>query len=188
MVVVVPEGGNAYGYDQLLSDATEILGRDPFTAAYRMAISEINKRLRVRQMLQEELGGIDLPSDFLEAETVKVESRVFTPTGGPLVTDGTFVIHNGTLSTCPEHTENIFLRYYEGVQVLTGNETDAVMTAYPEIFLFGLLAMHATLARDADGSANWGPRFFEAIEVANKADIMARQSALPISPKPAMVV
>lgn len=188
MVVVVPEGAEPYGYDDLFSDATEILGRAPFSAAYRMAVSEINKRLRVRQMLQETTGGVDLPDTFLEAETVKVDTTVFTPTGGPLVTDGTFVIHNGSLSTCPEHTENIFVRYYAGTPVLAAGENDSLLQAFPEIFLFGLLAQHATLARDADGMANWGPRFVDAIEEANKADVMARMSALPMTPKPAAVV
>lgn len=187
MVVIVPssDAGSAItDYDTLISSAEEVLGRAPFGMAYTLAISEINNRLRVREMLQEATGGISLPDDFLEMETLSVNDVVYTPVGAPLLTNGTFAVHNSAVTTCPEHTSGIFMRYYAKVEVLEAGETGPVLSRYPEVFLYGILAQHATLARDDDGMTRWGPRFIDTINEANKTDIMARQSAIPMMPRP----
>lgn len=187
MVVIVPSsdaGSAIVDLDTLLSSAEEVLGRAPFGTAYTLAVSEVNSRLRVREMLQERTGGITLPDDFLEMETLSVNGAIYTPATTPLATDGTFVVHNDSVTLCPEETTNIFMRYFAKVDILEAGETNAVLSRYPDVFLYGILAQHAALARDADGKASWGPLFLNAIEEANKTDIMARQSSIPMMPRP----
>lgn len=192
MVVVVPSelvGSEVSDYDTLISTATGILGRAPIVGAMTLATMDINRRLRVREMLVEQTGTNALPEDMLQPETVEVNGDTYSPVStARQLRNYTFAVLNGQITTKPEANEDIFLRYYARQDVLTEGDASALLTAYPEIFLYGLLWHHSRLVRDEAGAAAWGPAFTDAIDDANQADVNSRMSSLAMTPVPQVVV
>lgn len=185
MVVIVPgsdAGSVVTDYDELISNATEVLGRTPMAAAYTMSVSDINNRLRVREMLVEQTGTNTLPDDFIEADEVSVEGKTYSPAGSYGRTNRTFTVYNNTLVLCPETTDNIFLRYYSKNVILETGESSGILTRYPDVFLYGLLFHHARLVREVEGAASWGQAFADAVIKANEADLMGRMSSIAMQP------
>lgn len=178
-------------FTTLSSAAEEAAGRAMITGAITLATAEINRLLRVREMLVEVTQATaTLPSDFLEAETVKVADVVYSPSReSAQARSGVYMVHDGTLKFTPEETApDLFLRYYGKLDVLSGTNTNDVLDTYPEIYLYGLLAHHAQLVRDDAGVSYWRPLFIDAIGDANRHSAMSQMGSLtmrPVAPRSA---
>ena len=167
----------------LLDDAQAILGRAVMPGALDAVTADLNARLRVREMEASmqvpPASVIALPSDFIEAIAVDIDGCPLAPTTTQLLRPGTFAVAGSDM------------RLVDSGDVLTIDYTaritdpdGAVRTAYPNLYLYGLLAHHATLARDDDGANRWGALYDAALTEANARDARARQSQISMRPVP----
>lgn len=172
-------------YTTLASVAAEVAGRSMVTGAMTLATADINRRLRVREMLSDAtLSSLTLPSDFLEAETVQVGESIYSPSHASAQPGSrTYSIQNGALILEPvETTVSVALRYYARLAVLSGVNTNDVLDNHPDVYLYGLLAHHAQMIKDSEGVQTWRPLFIDAVGDANRSDAMSRQGALSMRP------
>lgn len=191
MTVVIPSDGELgiYGYETLFAAATEALGRAPLLGAYPLSIADINRKLRVREMLAERTGTNVLPDDFLEVDVVAVNDCPYRPVSSyGQHAYNTYSVKNAELILNPTADEEIFLRYYVRLYPLVAEETNSTLAAYPEVFLYGLLWHHSRLARDESGGAAWGAAFTSSWQDANRSDAMSRMGSVAMAPTPRVVV
>lgn len=176
-------------YDSLLSAVRLAMGRTPHTGSMALATADINRRLRVRQMITEVTQAtLTLPADFLEAETVKVADVLYVPSheGAQARGDGgTFSVNGGSLLLNPaDSAPDLYLRYYAKLDELESDTTNDVLTAYPDVYMFGWMFSHARLARDESGVSAWGSAFSDALQSANTANVAALQSGEAMAAMP----
>lgn len=84
----------------------------------------------------------------------------------------------------PDSAYTIQIQYYKKPDPITPlNQTNSVITGYPNIYLYGVLHQVFTWAQDMEESVIYAGKFQDAIKGANKADKKAR-----FGPAPAMSV
>lgn len=189
MTVLIPSpaASGFSDYAALKAAVEEVLGRELVTAAHPMLVGDLNSRLRVREMLTNATvssGG--LPDDFLEPATVKVDYRTYLPVSDARPGYGTYSVQNGLLILTPD-ADTAEMRYYSRLRVLDDADSGPVMSAYPEVYLYGLLWHHTQLVRDESG-ATWGQAYENAIGSAHRADAASRMGTESMSPVPRVVV
>lgn len=193
MVVFIsgpPSASEFTNYQQLVATAEEVMGRAPVAGSMTLLTSDLNNRLRLREMLAvAEQTTADLPEDFLEVETLKVDGITYTPDIEHGQQQCTYSVNAGTFVFNPEEdAPKIWLRYYTRLAPIEDVDTNPVLSRYPDIYLWGIMAHHAALTRDEAGVAAWGPRYENAIAEARKSDLSARQGAVSMRPRPAVTV
>ena len=179
-------------YTTLAATAKTSLGRDVIAGAVTLLVADLNRELRVREMLAEVTQtALTLPSDFLEMETLKVGGLVYLPQNETTQSrgdGGTYSVQNGSLLFNPAETApDLFMRYYAKIPTITGTETTTTLSSHPDLWLLGLMSFHARLTRDEKGSAAWGSAYQDALNQARIADIRSTQSAVAMSPRPRSV-
>lgn len=185
MPIIVPEaatGSEVDSYNDLIATVEAVLGRSLARSALTMLTSDINKRLRVREMLADvEQESAALPVDFLEAEIVKVGGVIYPPAAVRGDHVCTYAVKNGAMVFNPASTTpDLFMRYYQKLEVVSDAAPEnAVLTKYPEIYIWGALAFHARLVRDESGVAAWEPAYLGAIAEATKSDVASRMDNAP---------
>jgi hypothetical protein len=121
--------------------------------------AKLNRRLRVRQMetaasITPTAGVAAIPSDFLEARCVTwtgsprrvleyVTPQVFdaTDTDTPSDTPARYTIQNASLKVMPVSNTVLEVDYYQKIPVLSaGNATNWLLTAHPDVYLYGATA------------------------------------------------
>lgn len=128
--------------------------------------------LRVRAMLTQSTlstsgGSVSLPSGWLEFERIWINANdgkdlLYMPlaqfrsiadsqlTGTPTK----YTIDGSTLYVAPTSDATLQVSYYTTLGAFTGDaSTDAILTAYPEVYLSGVLCEAYRWARDAEGLA-----------------------------------
>lgn len=191
-------------FSDLKADVESWVVRNDFPASvYTLATEEINRSLRVRQMLSDYSAtttaeSISLPSDWIEFEGVYAVSNgsryPLTATteflsaaghrasGSPLeytVKDG--AIH---FNPIPDGTYTLGGQYYAKLADFALDEdTNDVLTNFYSIYLSGCLAFAFGWAQDAENEAKWTQLFISRVEMANKVDLRARFSG-PLKPRP----
>ena len=184
VIIVAPAstGAEITTYSDLLEIAESSLGRGVANGAITLLTSDLNKRLRVREMLKEtEQSTAILPRDFLEGEIVKLAGRIIQPASIRSNQPNTYAVKNSKFVFSPEETApDLFLRYYAKLAVLDGFDTNAVLGKYPDVYLYGLLFHHSRLVRDEAGAAAWGPAFEQAVADAIKSDVSSRDDSAPL--------
>lgn len=128
--------------------------------------------LRVRAMLTQGTlstsgGSVALPADWLEFERIWINANdgkdlLYMPlaqfrsiadsqlTGTPTK----YTIDGSTLYVAPTSDATLQVSYYTTLGAFTGDaSTDAILTAYPEVYLSGVLCEAYRWARDAEGLA-----------------------------------
>lgn len=175
-------------YTSLAATAKTSLGRDVIAGAVTLLVADMNRELRIREMLTEVTQStLTLPADYLEMETLKVGGIVYLPQNETAQSRGdgkTYSIHNGTLLFNPAETApDLFMRYYAKIPTITGSETTATLSSHPDVWLLGLMAFHARLTRDEKGAAAWGSAYREALDDARVADVNSRMAAVAFEPR-----
>lgn len=171
----------------LLDDAREILGRDVSPGALDLLTEDLNARLRVREMevsyYTVPQKAVPLPSFFVEAVSVDIDGVPLAPTTPQLLRSGTFAI-SGEEIRLADSGKMFRMDYLSRIPPFEQEVANRVYTAYPGLYLYGLLAHHCVLVRDDDGASRFAPRFEQALIAANTADVRARQSQISMRPVP----
>lgn len=174
------------------------IGRAPADLVYQLVTSDINKELRVSEMVESTTlaaaASVALPAGFLGVVDVYVDTdprRALSPTSKQALNasyyqDGTarhYAIEDGTmfLNPGPNSTENIELRYYARVADLS-DDTDEndILTNYPDIYIYGALTHHAALIQDQQKAALWKVGYDNALRSAQRNDIKTKFAGAPL--------
>jgi hypothetical protein len=157
-----------------------------------MAETKINRRLRDRRMLTtvtlmpDANGACALPADFLEAETVigntaspiVLEAAAgrygarYTVSGNPSV----YNITGSSLVIKPISSATIDLTYFAAVPGLDTNQTNWLVQAYPDLYLYAAVFEAATYVRDTDSASAAAGLFQDAMAAAEADNARARWS------------
>ncbi len=173
-------------YATLKTAAAEVAGRDMVSAAIDVLTQELNDKLRLREMLTDfSQSTTAVPSDFIAAQTLKVGGIIYeatTEAAQARGAGGTYSVQSGEFIFNPAETApEITGRYYAQLAVLNeDDDTNDVLSNYPGLYLFGILAHHAALVRDEAGFQAWGGSFQDKIEDANQIAIRQMMDGAPL--------
>ncbi len=136
--------------------------------------AKVNRNLRVRQQittasLTPSSGSANLPADYLmwkrvtwegstqrELEFVDTSYLVAAYPDSPSDTPRFFTIEGGAIKIRPASDTNITLLYAQKVPALSdAATTNWLLTAHPDAYLFGSLAMLETFTGDDSALAKW---------------------------------
>jgi hypothetical protein len=136
-----------------------------------------NRRLRVRQMetsttLTPSSGSASLPSDYLQwrrvtwTGSVRQELEYVHPSylqalypDTPSDTPTVFTIEGSTLKVRPTSTTGLEFDYWQKIPVLSSdNATNWLLTAHPDLYLFGSLVEAQMFTVDPEQAAIWKAR------------------------------
>ena len=132
---------------------------------------------------------VTLPADFLSVESAYISSggrrwRLIpsTETAQAVGHDGSgepyfYAVHNGelTLMPVPDTEYTITLRYYARLANLVApSDTNAVLVAYPQLYLYQALIHAALWAQDDEGSARYSSAYTSSKALAMKNDLKRR--------------
>jgi hypothetical protein len=193
-------------YAQLKSDIADFLNRGDLTAVIPTFISltesQMERPLRVRQMIERSTAPIDtqysaLPSDFLEAKTLKItSSRPIQPvefvtleqmddaeqlsaSAQGIPKYFTIVGNQIRVSPTPDAIYTAELVYFSKIPRLSdSNPTNWLLTSSPDAYLYGSLMHAAPYLKDDERVAVWGTLYNTAIEALKNADQNASASGL----------
>jgi hypothetical protein len=139
--------------------------------------SWFNRNLRIRDMEAEEVLTLDasghatLPTDYLETrsaywvgssdyELEYLSPAAFKRTYGtnPTGIPRHYTILGTTLMVMPFEAGDVNLEYYARVPAISGTSTNWLLTANPDLYLFGTLVESLALNKNAEGAAMWKQR------------------------------
>jgi len=188
-IVIVPsleDGSEITTYTGLVAAAEGALGRSVMSGAITALTADLNRRLRVREMIKEtSQDATATPSDFLEAEVVKVGGTTYQPAPAVVPQSCTYEVKNGEFVFYPiESAPDLFLRYYAKLDVLRSGESNAILIKYPDLYLYGLLYQHSILVRDEAGVAAWGPMYQSVFADVVSSDLASRVDQRPMRVMP----
>jgi hypothetical protein len=160
-------------YSELKSAILDWMARSDFSTSQvedtiTLFEAVANRRLRVRQMEAEDTltttdGEDTLPTDYLTWRSLTYEADVageleyvdpkWLRASYPSTDSGTpqfFTIEGETLTVRPvDDTTDLTLRYYQKVPALSsGNDTNWLLTAHPDLYLFGSLVEANAFTQD----------------------------------------
>lgn len=184
-------------YSDLSSAVSSWTARGDYTAANIsnfVALFEAwaNRVLRVRQMetsttLTPSSGAANLPSDYLQWRRVKwtgdpnIEMEYVHPSilnGYYPVADSfapsLFTIEGGSIKTQSTDANDLTLEYWQKVPSLETNSTNWLMSAHPDLYLYGTLLEAYLFNQDQDNAIVWKQRregLAEEIKLLDKSSI-----------------
>lgn len=186
----------------LKSRILALIGRAPADICYELVTADINREMRLHVMESSttlvESTTVSLPADFLEVVSLYRDTnprttlkplppqtlhRVFQPSGIPSF----YSIEDGQLrlSPAPNGTENLILRYFAKLADLSADsDENDVLTTYPAIYVYGVLAHHAALIRDTQAAVMWLANYEKAKKQARADDEKYRYGGAPVVPIP----
>jgi hypothetical protein len=182
-------------YDELKTAIADWLDRSDLAPVIpqfiTLAEAQLNRVLRVRQMLKRATANIDshfttLPADFLEAANVQSNTapnrplqvmsmevadrvRADTPTGTPT----NFVIVGETLELVPvpASPSTIELTYYARIPALSATTaSNWLLAASPDLYLYGALLQTAPYLRDDERVPVWAALYESRLDELRVAD------------------
>lgn len=170
--------------------------RDDYPVSiYVLATAEINRLLRVREMVSDFSATTSgetatLPSDFIEFTSIYIDadprvvlinadefqqSAAYRSSGQP----ATYSVRDGAirLNPVPDGSYSLAGQYYANLADFSADDdTNSVLTKFPEIYLAANLMFVFSWLQDSENEAKWAGHFTSFIESANRADINARFS------------
>ena len=181
-----------------------LLGRAPDAVCYELVTADINQELNLHQMEKTasltEAAVVDLPADFLKAVSLyrdtdprvaltpipaEAYQRAYDVSGVPR----RYAIENDRLllTPTPSGSEGLVLRYIARVIDLAADtDTNAVLEAYPSVYVYGVLTHHALLNRNMEGLQGWAAAYEKAKGQAQAEANKYRRgngSSLPVAPR-----
>ena len=178
-------------YDELKTNIASFLNRSDLTNQLDFFIdateAELNRRLRNKDMVKRATATADgqylsLPTDWLEAINVQIDSNDFSPlfqqsiesmdvyrkskgnaTGQPVY----FALVDNTieLAPTPDSSYTLQLTYYGTIDALSDtNTTNFISTSYPDAYLYGALKHASIFLMEDDRVALFTSQFEKALE------------------------
>lgn len=187
-------------YANLKTAVQSYQGRtDQPQAVYDMLVAELNERLRLTVMETEVSASISaetysVPSDFLgvvhayidrderislEVATEWEKNAEYRSSGVPT----TYSLIDGKMvfNPVPDGTYTMVLRYYTKMADFSADaDTNAALTKYPQLFVYGALKHAALWAQDADAAQLWGGFFENELGRVTRRDRNDRMSSGPL--------
>lgn len=191
----------------LQADVKDAMGRTDIPSyVYRLTQAGINRDLRILEMQSETTltaSGeiVSLPSDFLEAESLYIDSGGSRTRLVPITEMSQAVRHNSsgrpyyyavhdgeiTLSPVPDGSYTITLRYYARLANFSADgDTNDILTRYPGLYLYGALTHAAVWAKDTESAQTYNAAYTNELDRLKKADVKRRHRG-PIIQRSAVV-
>ena len=183
-------------YSELKASVADWLNRSDLTAAIpdfiALAEAQMERKLRTRQMISRATATVNteysaLPDDFLEVKSLKLQTNPVTPlqfetidsldnlstqylsAGKPRF----FSIVGGQIRTVPiaDTSYTAELVYYAKLSKLSdSNTTNWLLTASPDIYLYGALMQAAPYLKDDARIGTWSQMYLTALQDLQTAD------------------
>jgi Sec7-like guanine-nucleotide exchange factor len=178
-------------YDELKTNIANFLNRSDLTSQLDFFIdateAEFNRRLRVKDMIKRATATADaqyisLPTDWLEAINVQIDSNEFTPlfqqsiesldvyrksinNVGNQPVYYALVDNTIELAPTPDTSYTLQLTYYGTIDALSSsNTTNFISTGYPDAYLYGALKHASIYLMEDDRVALFTQQFEKALE------------------------
>lgn len=160
--------------------------------------AQINRRLRCRQMEQittisSATKHFQLPPDFLELRAIYTDQgqipAMLTPSQansrGVSDTEFTYYIYSSStiVNSIPGDLQDLEIIYYGKLSMFVNDlDTNAVLTNYPNIYLYGSMAEYCKYSEeDMENRGYWESLFSREIEEINKETKAAQYSGSPMA-------
>ena len=183
-------------YAELKTSVGDWLNRSDLTTAIpdfiSLAEAQIERNLRTRQMISRSTATIDteyaaVPADFLEVKSFKLNTNPPTPLQFETIDsmDNLSVVYNSSgkpayfsvvggqfrFVPIPDTSYMGELTYYAKLSKLsTSNTTNWLLTAAPDVYLYGALMQAAPYLQDDARIAVWASMYRAGLEEVTKAD------------------
>ena len=190
-------------YGELKTAVADWLNRDDLTLVIPtfidLAHAKLNRRLRVREMIQRSTASItdqfsNLPSDFLELRNIQL--NVTIPKSLEYVTIEQMDQERGLGNTArepvyytlmgstievfptPDQSYTLELAYYQDIPTLSADaDTNWLLTKAPDVYLYGALLQAAPYLKDAEETGLWLQAHDMVVAELEKEDLGARYGA-----------
>ena len=183
-------------YAELKTSVGDWLNRSDLTTAIpdfiSLAEAQIERNLRTRQMLLRSTATIDteyaaVPADFLEVKSFKLNTNPVTPLQFETIDsmDNLSVVYNSSgkpayfsvvggqfrFVPIPDTSYTGELTYYAKLSKLSStNTTNWLLTAAPDVYLYGALMQAAPYLQDDARIATWASLYKTGLEEVKQAD------------------
>lgn len=183
-------------YSELKSSVADWLNRSDLTAAIpdfiALAEAQIERKLRTRQMIVRATATIDteygtVPADFLEVKSLKLQTNPVTPLQFETIDSldnlqaqypssskpRYFSIVGAQIRTVPtpDSSYESELTYYAKLTKLSDSNTvNWLLTAAPDVYLYGALLQAAPYLKDDARITTWATMYTSAMEDLQVAD------------------
>lgn len=168
-----------------------------------LAEAKLNRLLRCRQMEQRSTATateyMELPTGFLELRNIQLNTSPKTAlelvspdeidrdysaaTGKPLVY--CLLANQIQLGPAPDSTYTVEIDYYEVIPPLASNSTNWLLTAAPDIYLYGSLLEASIYLIDDPRVPGWNAAYTQVLQQLQSADRRARWSGSRMAVRPA---
>jgi hypothetical protein len=190
-------------YGELKTAVADWLDRDDLTSVIPtfidLAHAKLNRRLRVREMIQRSTAGIttqfsNLPPDFLELRNIQL--NVTIPKSLEYVTIEQMDQERGLGNTArepvyytlmgstievfptPDQSYTLELAYYKNIPTMTADiDTNWLLTKAPDAYLYGALLQASPYLQNQAETQLWGVAHETTIAELEKEDLGARYGA-----------
>jgi hypothetical protein len=194
-------------YNDLKASVASWLARSDLTSQIpdfiTLAEAKLNRSLRVRQMEQRSTA---TAAEYMALPTLFQEMRNIKTTGTPVYTleqrapfemdaldDGStgrpsryaLIANQIRLAPAPDTTYTLEIDYWESIPPLADNATNWLLTAAPDIYLYGSLLEAAAFMLDDPRIPLWQAAYTQVIGQLQSADRRARWSGSPLAVRPA---
>ncbi len=190
-------------YGELKTAVADWLNRDDLTSVIPTFIdlshAKLNRRLRVREMIQRSTAGItnqfsNLPADFLELRNIQL--NVATPKSLEYMTieqmdqeralgntarePAYYTLMGSTIEVfpTPDQSYTLELAYYKDIPAMSADsDTNWLLTKAPDVYLYGALLQAAPYLKDAEETGLWLQAHDMVVAELEKEDLGARYGA-----------
>ena len=165
--------------------------------------AKLNRLLRCRQQEQRSTATateyMELPTGFLELRNIQlnttpktalelvspdeIDRDYSTATGKPLVY--CLLANQIQLGPAPDSTYTVEIDYFEVIPPLASNSTNWLLTAAPDIYLYGSLLEAAAYLQDDPRVPAWNAAYTQVLQQLQSADRRARWSGSRLAVRPA---
>lgn len=165
--------------------------------------AKLNRLLRCRQQEQRSTATateyMELPTGFLELRNIQlnttpktalelvspdeIDRDYSTATGKPLVY--CLLANQIQLGPAPDSTYTVEIDYYEVIPPLASNSTNWLLTAAPDIYLYGSLLEASIYLIDDPRVPGWNAAYTQVLQQLQSADRRARWSGSRLAVRPA---
>lgn len=165
--------------------------------------AKLNRLLRCRQQEQRSTATateyMELPTGFLELRNIQLNTSpktvlemvspdeidldYSTVTGKPLVY--CLLANQIQLGPAPDSTYTVEIDYYEVIPPLASNSTNWLLTAAPDIYLYGSLLEASIYMIDDPRVPGWNAAYTQVLQQLQSADRRARWSGSRLAVRPA---
>jgi hypothetical protein len=186
-------------YTELQAAIASFLNRQDLASVIPTFVSlveaHLNRTLRHRSMLGRATANLDtdfttLPADFLEAKNIQLNTNPVTSLrfvtiehADLLKTEATgqpqyYTLVGDTLEVVPspDASYTVELVYYKKLPALASNSTNWLLTAHPDVYLYGALMQAAPYLKNDERLQVWGSLYTAAVSDLNASSDKAEFS------------